>query len=301
MPGRRFTEIATALGLAAVLSLAAPPVAAEPARHAVTGLVLEVLPTRGGFVVSHERIPGFMDAMVMRFDVRDRRELEGVAAGARIAFTLVVDVGVAHAEAVRVLRYESAQQDPQTARRLRLLGDIVGGGRPGAGVAPGEPVPDFRLVDQHGRPVSLADFRGHVVAVNFIYTSCALPEFCFRMANQFSGLQGRFKDVLGRQLTFLTITFDPARDRPDVLALYARRTLNASGEGWRFLTGDTGEIQRVCRLFGVDAFPDEGLMNHSTRTVVIDREGRLAANIEGNEVAAGPLGDLIDAVVRRRP
>ena len=40
---------------------------------------------------------------------------------------------------------------------------------------------------------------------------------------------------------------------------------------WRFLTGKVADVRRVCALFGVESFPDEGLMNHSLHTVVIDR------------------------------
>ena len=96
----------------------------------------------------------------------------------------------------------------------------------------------------------------------------------------------------------LTVTFDPARDTPERLAEYARQW-SADRTVWRFLTGSADEVGRVCRLFGVDAFPDEGLMSHSTRTVVIDRRGALAANIEGNQHTAAQLGDLVDAVLAR--
>jgi cytochrome oxidase Cu insertion factor (SCO1/SenC/PrrC family) len=49
----------------------------------------------------------------------------------------------------------------------------------------------------------------------------------------------------------------------------------------------------------VDAFPDEGLINHSTRTVVVDRRGVLAASIEGNQHTATQLVDLVAGVLRR--
>ena len=66
-----------------------------------------------------------------------------------------------------------------------------------------------------------------------------------------------------------------------------------------FLTGERDEVERVCRLFGVDAFPDEGLMSHSTAPLVIDRRGALAANIEGNQHTAAQLGDLVDSTLKK--
>ena len=57
--------------------------------------------------------------------------------------------------------------------------------------------------------------------MNFIYTSCALPQFCFRIANHFGVLQSRFAGRLGSESMLLTMTFDPERDQPEVLAEYA--------------------------------------------------------------------------------
>jgi len=118
------------------------------------------------------------------------------------------------------------------------------------------------------------------------------------MANQFSVVQRRFAARMGRDLVLLTVTFDPARDTPERLAEYARQW-NADRSVWRFLTGSVDEVGRVCRLFGLDAFPDEGLISHSTRTVVIDRRGAVAASIEGNQHTAAQLGDLLDTVLGR--
>jgi len=67
-----------------------------------------------------------------------------------------------------------------------------------------------------------------------------------------------------------------------------------------FLTGTIPDVQRVCHLFGVDAFPDDGLMVHSLHTAIIDRQGKLVANIEGNQFTANQLGDLTQAVLERR-
>ena len=71
--------------------------------------------------------------------------------------------------------------------------------------------------------MTLAALSGKVVAVNFVYTRCALPQFCLRMSNNFAALQKRFARELGRDLVLLTITFDPERDTPEALASYASR------------------------------------------------------------------------------
>jgi protein SCO1/2 len=103
---------------------------------------------------------------------------------------------------------------------------------------------------------------------------------------------------LGRDLRLLTITFDPQHDQPEVLANYAR-TWNADRRAWRFLTGTLEDIQRISGMFGVTYWPDESLLTHSLQTVIIDRQGRLAASLEGNQFSAQQLGDLVKTVMDR--
>jgi protein SCO1/2 len=260
------------------------------------GMVLQVDAPKRSVVVSHDAVSGVMPAMAMPFEVRNASELKGLVPGAIVSFTLVIDKSSSHIERVQIVRYESVEQDPLTARRLRLLQNITRA--PATLPAVGQPAPDFSLVDQTRAPTTLAQFRGKVVALNFIYTSCVLPQFCYRLASQFAAVSRRFKKRLGRDLVLLTTTFDPVRDTPERLAEYSRQW-DADPASWHFLTGPSADIQRACRLFGVDAFPDEGLITHSTRTVVIDRRGVIAASIEGNQYASSQLGDLIETVLRR--
>ena len=267
-------------------------------RYLVQGMVLQVDRSQKSFLVSHDSIPGFMQAMTMPFDVRDVKELNGLAPGSMVEFTLIVDRNSAYAERLRLRPYVTAEQDPLTARRLKLVKELDAT-RSARQVQIGQPVPDFVLTDQARRSVSLSQFRGKVIAINFIYTSCALPQFCYRTANNFGAVERRFKKQMGRDLVLLTITFDPARDQPERLAEYASQW-EANPDFWRFLTGAPAEISRVCGMFGVDYFPDEGLLNHSTRTALIDRQGNLVANLEGNQFNATQLGDLVETALKRR-
>jgi protein SCO1/2 len=120
------------------------------------------------------------------------------------------------------------------------------------------------------------------------------------MTNNFSRLAKRFNDRLGRDLTLLSITFDPEHDRPEVLAKYAD-TWKPDANGWRFLTGTLSGVKQVCGMFGENFWQDEGLLTHSLHTVVIDRQGRLVANLEGNHFSASQLGDLVEATMKKRP
>lgn len=281
--------------LSGLLVFGAQLIAADT-RHTVTGLVLDVDAAHSRVVVSHEAVPNVMPAMTMPFEVRRSKELAGVATGMLIEFTLVIGTDTSYAEGVRIVRYASIEQDPLTARRLKLFRDRTAQQPSIAMLTAGQPVPDFSLTDHQRRQVSLSQFRGKVVAVNFIYTSCVLPQFCYRISNHFNVVHRRFKTR--SDLVLLTITFDPSRDNPEVLADYARQW-NGNPDTWRFLTGPADDIRAVTARFGVEFFPDEGLMSHSLHTAVIDRGGRLVANLEGNQFTAAQLGDLVEQALRR--
>lgn len=273
-----------------LLLLTAASLAAAPKRYPVTGIILTVDQQHRSFVASCEAIPGYMEAMEMPYSVRDVRELKDLKPGAYVDFTLVVEPRRSWVEGIQVHRYESADREPLVARRLKLLE------APHATVKPGDAVPDFTLTDQTGRRVSLSQFAGKVVAVTFIYTTCPLPDYCFRLANNFGQLNQRFTSRMGRDLVLLSISFDPVHDQPEVLAKYAS-TWKADPESWHFLTGPLADVKAVSRRFGLNFWPDEVYVTHSLHTLVIDRQGRLAADFEGNQFTARQLGDYINVLM----
>ena len=263
-------------------------------RYQVSGLVLSVDRVRKSMVVSCREIPGFMDAMAMSFPVPDAKTLEPLSRGAMIDFTLIVGKESSHAENVRVRGYDSAEREPAKARRLQALDEALRGGV--RRLAVGQAVPDFTLTDQRGRALHFRQFAGKVIALNFVYTRCALPEYCVRSTNNFGVIQKQFQNRLGKELVLLTVTFDPVHDRPETLRNYAS-TWKADPENWRFLTGAVGDVQRVCDLFGVNYVPDEGLFVHSLHSAIVGRDGKLVANLEGNEFTAQQFADLLKSVL----
>jgi protein SCO1/2 len=288
-------SVAALLLVAAILCGSTPASAQGTRRYGMSGIVIEVDRARKSMVVAHEEVPGVMPAMTMPFDVPDARDLARLAPGMTVRFTLVLDRQAGHAEGIDVVAYQSAEQDPFTARRLQLLRRLTG---TTPGVEIGAQVPDFTLIDQTRRPTTLSQLRGTVVVLNFIYTSCVLPQFCYRMTNHFSVLQKRFARQMGSDIVLLTVSFDPVRDTPERLADYASEW-KADARTWHFLTGTADDVRRVCASFGVDFFPDEGLITHSVHIAVIDRSGTLRANIEGNQMTAAQLGDIVAAVLTR--
>ena len=246
------------------------PVVLAAKSFAVDGIVVALDPTARTMLVSHRPIGKYMPAMMMPFRVEQAGELQGLYPGARVQFELRVE------------------RDRSTARHVRKTGE---GEIPPAKqkLQIGEPLPEFELTDQQGRIVRLADLRGKVLAIDFIYTRCPLPDVCPRLAANFAALQRRFRDRIGSGLVLLSITVDPEYDTPAVLGDYAKRW-GADPRGWHFLTGD---VSAVAAKLGEVYWSDEGSIGHNSMTSVIGRDGRLAAMVEGSGWRTDQLGDLV--------
>ena len=150
--------------------------------------------------------------------------------------------------------------------------------------------PAFALTTADGGRLALADLRGKVVAVTFIYATCT--DTCPLLTAKLARLHQRLgNDAL--QVTFVAITVDPERDTPAVLRNYAHAH-GATGAGWKFLTGTPAEIEAVVRRYGVFARKTpRGDVDHTFLTSLVDRRGALRVQYMG--VRFDPdemLGDL---------
>lgn len=144
---------------------------------------------------------------------------------------------------------------------------------PLAGVALDRPVPALQLVDEHGRPASLADFRGTVVVLAPSLTHC--HEVCPITSGAL--LQLRYdarRAGLGHRVTVVEVSVDPWRDTPARLRAYRRLT----GVDLRLLTGTRSQLTRFWRFFGVGFYPigtgksfDVG---HTDGVFFVDERGR---------------------------
>jgi protein SCO1 len=295
--------IAAGMLCAALLQAPAPALAdtSDDAtqKYPAFGLVLAI---EGAHTlsVSCKEIPGFMDAMVMHIDVPDSKQLKNIQPGALIDFTLVAGEKSTYAENIRIHRFESPDQRQLEVQTLKIVTGASDAKSDAAILPVGQKVPDFNLIDQHHRPLRFSELSGKVVALSFVYTRCSFPEYCLRLSNNLGLVGKRFSSQLDKDLVLLTITFDPTNDSPEVLAKYAQ-TWKASAKGWYFLTGPSDDVKRVCLMFGMNFWPDMGMLAHSMHTAVIDRKGILVANLEGNEFSAEQLGDLLETEIARKP
>jgi protein SCO1/2 len=251
----------------------------------IHGIVREMAPDRKTVTVQHDKVPGYMPAMTMPFNVRDPQELDGIEVGADITFKLVVRTNEHWIQDIRfvALRTENMTNNAFVSRAT------------GKELKPDDPLPDAELLAENGKTIRLSDFRGQVVAFSFFFTRCPLPEYCPRMSNNFAKAR---EALLARanapaNWLFLSISFDPEFDQPAVLASYADFYRGGNADRWLFTAAPTNVLASFAPRLDLMVMRDGASFSHNLRTVVVDPKGRIFHQFDGNEWTPRQLADAI--------
>jgi protein SCO1/2 len=130
------------------------------------------------------------------------------------------------------------------------------------------PAPDFALLDQHGRSVSLGALRGRPVVVTFVFAHC--QAVCPLLLQ-------KIKTATTDRAPVLAVTLDPWRDTPGALPGIARAWALPSHV--HVLSAATApDVTRVIAAFGVpfERDPVTGDIAHPALVFIVDRAGHIA-------------------------
>jgi protein SCO1/2 len=135
-------------------------------------------------------------------------------------------------------------------------------------------VPEFSLTERSGKTIGSEQLRGTIWIADFIYTDC--QDTCPLQSAEMARLQD---ELSGQEVVkLLSFSVNPDKDTPSVLSQYADR-FKASTDRWLFLTGGQEEIKNLVqngfRLSVATASSDPGVILHSPRLVLIDRQAQI--------------------------
>lgn len=262
-----------------MVSLAAVVLAAAcdrepPARqYELTGQILAIDTARNEVLIKHESIRNFMPAMTMPFTVKDPSLLSGREPGDLVTATLVVGETSAHLSSLTRTGHAKLEAPPVVSDSPRIL-------------MPGEQVADALLVDQQEKARPFSSFKGHRVAITFMFTRCPFPDFCPLMDSHFAAVQKSVRSAPDmRDVRLISMTLDPEFDTPAVLSRHAAR-LGADPAIWSFVTAEPEAAGRFARQFGIFTERDLGSganLTHNLRTAIVDADGRIVRVHSGND------------------
>jgi protein SCO1/2 len=248
--------------------------------YKLRGKVVSTNATKGEATLNHEAIPGFMDAMTMPYKLKDASVASELHPGDRITAKLLVRKtadGYEDPMLDEIVVTAQARPDYKPAVQYHV---------PTAGDA----VPDYKLTNQSGRTIHLAQFKGRVLLLTFVYTRCPLPDFCIRMSQNFAQIDKALKadPALYARTHLLSISFDPKFDTPAVLKSYGETYIGTDAKQafahWDFAVPPAGELAALTQFFDVGITPgDAGLPTHSLSTALIGKDGKVRAWYATNE------------------
>jgi protein SCO1 len=279
------------------------PAPADPAvtDYVLKGIVKRVEKELEHVTIQHEAIPGFMDAMRMRFAYKDKSGLGLLRPGDQVEGTLRVERsnGVVNSYELLGLTVTKAAplgMAPNISKKQAILRE------PPPRLEIGEPVPDFTMTSQDGKVEKLSDLRGNVIALTFIYTRCPLPDFCPLMDKKFSELAQRLGAFPGRasKVRLISLSFDPEHDTPDLLRKHAQ-IRGATPPLWSYAVASHAELAKIGVPLGLYYQPGDSEIAHNLCTAIIDSKGSLARLDVGTERNKWAIADLLKTIYSLLP
>jgi protein SCO1/2 len=243
------------------------------------GVIRQIAPGGKTAVIRHEEIPGYMPKMTMELTVKQTNELSGLNIGDEIAFRLVATADTHWIDSIHRVKLAPPGEVPPPSRQAALNPPIHD-----PELKPSEAMPDFEFLSETGQRVKFSDYWGKALAFTFIFTRCPLPDFCPRMGRQFATAREMLlqNHASFTNWQFLSISFDPDYDRPEVLARYARTYRFGNPDRWLFAVASTNVLERLTPLVDLKLMQEGGSISHNLRTVVLAPNGTVAQVFAGN-------------------
>ena len=236
-------------------------------QYKVRGVVVSTDTAKGVVTLDAEAIPGYMDAMMMPYTLKNPGVIGELHPADTITATLFASKSSSVLDEIVIVGHAKADYKPPVAYRPLNAGD---------------PVPDFKLLNQNGKLIHIGQFRGKVLLVTFIYTRCPLADYCPRMSRNFAKLDKALAadPGLDTKTHLLSVSFDPEYDTPAVLRSYGGSyTGNYTQEKfahWDFAAPPRAELAKVLQFFLVGATPEKDrTITHSLSTIMIGPDGKI--------------------------
>ncbi len=253
-------------------------VLAEPV-GAVRAKVLEVFPEERAYrvLLVGSELEAFEAGEVRRFrvglgdstiDYTDRTiEAEAAYYGEAWHLEKIFPLNGPGAKAARDVNRRFQNETATTSRRSMLR--------------TGDYIPNFALINQDGAFIQARGLRGDAFVMNFIFTRCTIPNMCPASTERMAKLQEVAPEVGLEDLHYVTVSFDPEFDSPGILKQYAEGYGIDTGN-FQLMTGAPETIEAILKRFGILTREEDGTINHTMATFLIDPNGRIAFRKEGS-------------------
>ena len=240
--------------------------------YKVTGVILEKDITNNRFKIDHDEIPGFMDPMVMHFNVHKSVDFNFINIMDSVIFDLVItDKGHYSLNYNIIGQRITTENDSDDfvfdddLYNLKDVGDIID---------------NVSFTKTDGSKYTIDKSVSEFKIISFIFSRCPMPEMCPATISNMQYLAENFKT---KNVDFLFISFDYLYDTPDRL-FQTYGSIEGNFKNIHFLSSSNhlNDLYLITKQVGLTfGGIEDNNIGHTMRTVVLDKKNTILKIYEG--------------------
>ena len=250
-----------------------------PETYKVTGVIKEIEPSNNKLLIDHDIIPGFMDPMIMYFNIDNTTNLNLLSINDSIIFDFLVYKEKSKIININILG-KSKSSELDEWQDLTLLKKI------------GENIDDFSFVNTSYKTYSLSEYANdNFLVITFIFSKCPMPNMCPASITKNQYLSETFKN---ENINFLLVSFDYIYDTPQILKnIYG----TIETENLIFLSSykNKNDIIKLAEQAGVGFWGvEKNNIGHTMKTIILDKDLKLLKTFDGTDWKPGNAKNYIN-------
>ena len=255
--------------------------------YPVKGTIYGILPDSMKVTIAHDTIPNLMMPMVMPFNLKNRKDIDGLSIGDSVHFDFVWEDTVTYAKNFRIAGKGTLPEDDDgffddeySVKRI------------------GQTLDNVTLLDLDSSLIQLSDSDGKYRFISFIFTGCPMPNMCPAVVIKNNYLAESFSDY--ENIDFIMVSFDYKYDTPTVLKEFYGSTI-LGHNNWQVWssTGRIDDVYRLVKQSGGDFWGiEEGRIGHTLSSVLIGPDRVVLGFWPGDDWKAGDVKNAIELLMK---
>jgi protein SCO1/2 len=160
-------------------------------------------------------------------------------------------------------------------------------------------MPSFTLTNQDAQAVTLSDFKGRVVLVTAVYSTCTTT--CPMMLTKVRTVLDQLTPAERNDTAVVAFSLNPEADTRELRAMTAR--MYGMKSQFHFVSGVPSEVNALLDKLNVSRTRDEksGQIMHSNLFFLLDREGRIAYRLSLSQNESSWLISALRVLLAEKP
>ena len=255
--------------------------------YPVKGTIYGILPDSMKVTIAHDTIPNLMMPMVMPFNLKNRKDIDGLSIGDSVHFDFVWEDTVTYAKNFRIAGKGTLPEDDDGFFDDKYSVKRIG-----------QTLDNVTLLDLDSSRVQLSDSDGRYRFISFIFTQCPMPNMCPAVVIKNNYLAESFSDY--ENIDFIMVSFDYKYDTPTVLKEFYGSTI-LGHNNWQVWssTGRIDDVYRLVKQSGGDFWGiEEGRIGHTLSSVLIGPDRVVLGFWPGDDWKAGDVKNAIELLMK---